>query len=152
MAPAEGLSILNVGFGLGIVDRLFQGTRPRAHVIIEAHPQVLQHMRDTGVYAWPHVTVLEGRWQDFCEGEGLERLMDAAGGGFDAIFVDTFAEGYEGESRRAPRTLRAGTETQSRVAGAAADAAGRRPERPQRPRAATENGPQLTQRRPEGVL
>lgn len=97
MAPAEGLSILNVGYGLGIVDRLFQKTQPRAHVIIEAHPQVLQHMRETGVYDWPNVTVLEGRWQDFAAGEGLERLLEAAQGGFDAVFVDTFAEGYEGE-------------------------------------------------------
>lgn len=98
MAPAPGLSILNVGFGLGIVDRMFQATQPRAHVIIEAHPQVLQHMRDTGVYDWPNVTVLEGRWQDYAEGDGLTKLLEAAQGGFDAIFVDTFAEGYEGES------------------------------------------------------
>lgn len=98
MAPREDLSILNVGFGLGIVDRLFQETKPRSHVIIEAHPQVLQHMRETGVYDWPNVTVLEGRWQDFASGEGLEKLLEAAQGGFDAVFVDTFAEGYEGES------------------------------------------------------
>ncbi|EKD01657.1 hypothetical protein A1Q2_04028 [Trichosporon asahii var. asahii CBS 8904] len=95
MAPREDLSILNVGFGLGIVDRLFQETKPRSHVIIEAHPQVLQHMRETGVYDWPNVTVLEGRWQDFASGEGLEKLLEAAQGGFDAVFVDTFAEGYE---------------------------------------------------------
>lgn len=99
MTPRAGLSILNVGFGLGIVDRLFQATQPRSHVIIEAHPQVLAHMRETGVYDWPNVTVLEGRWQDFAAGEGLEKLLEAADGGFDAVFVDTFAEGYEGESR-----------------------------------------------------
>ncbi len=93
------MSILNVGFGLGIVDRLFQATAPLHHVIIEAHPQVLAYMKSKGVYEWPGVTVLEGRWQDFT-GERLGELIAASGGmGFDAIFVDTFAEGYEGESR-----------------------------------------------------
>ncbi|BEJ13436.1 hypothetical protein CspHIS471_0306100 [Cutaneotrichosporon sp. HIS471] len=91
----DGMSILNVGFGLGIVDRLFQATQPLHHVIIEAHPQVLAYMKSKGVYEWPGVRVLEGRWQDFV-GERIGELIEASGGmGFDAIFVDTFAEGYE---------------------------------------------------------
>lgn len=43
--------------------------------------------------------ILEGRWQDWVVGDKLGELIagteDAMG--FDAIFVDTFAEGYEGE-------------------------------------------------------
>lgn len=46
------------------------------------------------------MTILEGRWQDWLlDGEKLGEVIagtpDAVG--FDAIFVDTFAEGYEGE-------------------------------------------------------
>ena len=58
-------------------------------------------MREQGVYDWPGVRILEGRWQDFLLDS--ERIGEVLGGtpdsaGFDAIFVDTFAEGYEGES------------------------------------------------------
>ncbi|BEI82606.1 hypothetical protein CcaverHIS002_0304740 [Cutaneotrichosporon cavernicola] len=72
----DGMSILNVGFGLGIVDRLFQATQPLHHVIIEAHPQVLAYMKSKGVYEWPGVRVLEGRWQDFV-GERMGELIEA---------------------------------------------------------------------------
>ena len=114
---SDGPSVLNVGYGLGIVrlqhcqgecgmhgspqvDRLFQqlDPKPRKHVIIEAHPDVLSHMRDTGVYDWPNVHILEGRWQDHLQGEKLGEVIELADGGFDAVFIDTFAEGYDGTS------------------------------------------------------
>ncbi len=40
--------VLNVGFGMGIVDAVIQQRRPRSHTIIEAHPDVHRHMLDTG--------------------------------------------------------------------------------------------------------
>lgn len=45
LAPTPGLRILNIGFGLGIVDRLFAATRPAAHHIVEAHPDVLAKLQ-----------------------------------------------------------------------------------------------------------
>lgn len=88
------------------VDRIFQSAsssrpKPVHHTIIEAHPQVLEHMRNQGVDKLPGVRILEGRWQDWLLdpekiGQVLEGTPDSAG--FDAIFVDTFAEGYEGTS------------------------------------------------------
>ena len=33
--------VLNVGFGLGLVDTAIQSNEPRSHTIIEAHPDVL---------------------------------------------------------------------------------------------------------------
>ena len=67
------IHVLNVGFGLGIVrflylfvdypliyhsslkiDTLFQSLCPARHVIIEAHPDVLAHMRTTG---WPFLSL-----------------------------------------------------------------------------------------------
>ncbi|KAI0342106.1 S-adenosyl-L-methionine-dependent methyltransferase [Trametopsis cervina] len=87
-----GLKVLNVGFGLGIIDSLFQTlpTKPAQHVIIEAHPDVLQHMRDLGWYEKPGVKILEGKWQDFIESEELLSV-----GGFDVVYTDTFSEDYK---------------------------------------------------------
>ncbi|TIB75994.1 hypothetical protein E3Q23_02049 [Wallemia mellicola] len=64
-ASDEGLAILNVGFGLGIIDTEFQKQQPSNHTIIEAHPDVLKHMKETGWYDKPGVRICEGKWQDF---------------------------------------------------------------------------------------
>ena len=109
---ASGLKVLNIGFGLGIVglffskkrnpcnhddchqqiDGLFQSLPshyPTRHVIIEAHPDVLQHMRETGWYDKPGIKILEGKWQDFLDSDDL-----LSSGGFDVIYTDTFSEDY----------------------------------------------------------
>ncbi|KAI0374138.1 hypothetical protein BV20DRAFT_936687 [Pilatotrama ljubarskyi] len=87
----EGLKVLNVGFGLGIIDSLFQSlpAKPSLHVIIEPHPDVLRHMRAQGWYDKPGVKILEGKWQDFVESDELLSV-----GGFDVIYTDTFSEDY----------------------------------------------------------
>ncbi|TFL04392.1 hypothetical protein BDV98DRAFT_524447 [Pterulicium gracile] len=87
----EGLKVLNIGFGLGIIDSLFQAldTPPSLHVIIEAHPDVLAHMRIQGWYDKSNVRIVEGKWQDVMSSE------DVAGvGGFDVVYTDTFSEDY----------------------------------------------------------
>jgi len=89
---ASGLKVLNIGFGLGIIDGLFQSLPshyPTRHVIIEAHPDVLQHMRETGWYDKPGIKILEGKWQDFLDSDDL-----LSSGGFDVIYTDTFSEDY----------------------------------------------------------
>ncbi|KZT72065.1 hypothetical protein DAEQUDRAFT_664661 [Daedalea quercina L-15889] len=88
----DGLKVLNVGFGLGIIDGFFQAlpTRPSLHVIIEPHPDVLAHMRELGWYDKPNVRILEGKWQDFVEREELLGV-----GGFDVVYTDTFSEDYK---------------------------------------------------------
>lgn len=89
--PEEGLTVLNVGFGLGIIDTLFEflPTLPAQHVIIEPHPDVLAHMRAEGWYDKPNVTILEGKWQDFIANGKLLEF-----GGFDVVYTDTFSEDY----------------------------------------------------------
>lgn len=102
-------NVLNVGFGLGIIDGYIRqrlaaqqhqnGTTAIEyhHYIIEAHPAVLSHMKRSGFgdnstpsAAHPHHThVLAGRWQDV-----LATVYDQ-GLQFDAIFFDTFGEDYE---------------------------------------------------------
>lgn len=75
------------------IDTFFQElpTRPSTHVIIEPHPDVLQHMKEAGWYEKPGVRVLEGKWQDFIESDEILSV-----GGFDVIYTDTFAEDYKG--------------------------------------------------------
>ncbi len=88
LLPAPGLRVLNVGHGMGIVDAFFQEKDPSAHHIIEAHPDVLQRMKDQGWHEKPGVTVHEGRWQD------VVPTLIAQNQLFDAIYFDTFAEEY----------------------------------------------------------
>lgn len=85
----SGKDVLNVGFGLGIVDSLIQNTKPRNHFIIEAHPDVYAHMLEKGWDQLPGVTILYGKWQ-----EVVEDLYNS-GTNFDCIFFDTFGETYD---------------------------------------------------------
>ena len=89
LAPTEGLRILNVGHGMGIVDRIFQEKKPVSHHIVEAHPAVLERMRKDGWTEKTGVVIHEGRWQDV-----IPQLVEQ-GEVFDAIYFDTFAEDYK---------------------------------------------------------
>jgi protein arginine N-methyltransferase 2 len=84
----RGGRVLNIGFGLGIVDNFFQQRNPAQHIIIEAHPDVLAHMRRTGWYDRENVQIVEGRWQ-----EHVDTLADS-GHVFDAIYYDVYQESY----------------------------------------------------------
>lgn len=87
--PAEPLVVVNLGFGMGIIDTFLQSHRPTTHYICEAHPDVLAKMRADGWYDKPGVVVLEGRWQ-----QTLSRLLDV-GVVVDGIYYDTFSETYD---------------------------------------------------------
>jgi len=88
IAPTPGLSVMNVGFGLGLIDGFLQERQPAKHTIVEAHPDVYAEMGRRGWLDKPGVNVLgPARWQDQIEG------MIAAGP-FDGIFFDTYAEMY----------------------------------------------------------
>lgn len=89
LCPKSNLSILNVGHGMGIIDRFFQDTHPTSHHIIEAHPAILARMRKDGWYERSNVVVHEGRWQDVVPKIIEEAIL------FDAIYFDTFAEDYK---------------------------------------------------------
>lgn len=81
--------VLNVGHGMAIIDGIFQSTQPSAHHIIEAHPDVLNRMRQDGWYEKPGVVIHEGRWQDVVPKLIEDNVF------FDAIYFDTFAEDYK---------------------------------------------------------
>lgn len=81
----NGGDVLNIGFGMGIIDEEIQKLAPRTHTIIEAHPDVYQHMIRTGWDTKENVRVVFGRWQDVIDDLGP----------FDGIFFDTYGEYYE---------------------------------------------------------
>ncbi|KAI1279889.1 arginine N-methyltransferase 2 [Xylaria sp. FL0933] len=94
-----GKRILNIGFGMGIIDTMFRETKPSRHHIIEAHPEVLKHIETSpdctfgkdweakgpseGAYK-----VQAGKWQ-----EVVPKLLEQ-GELYDAIYFDTFGEDY----------------------------------------------------------
>ncbi|CAM6084690.1 unnamed protein product [Calypogeia fissa] len=80
-----GGDVLNVGFGMGLVDEAIQSYGPASHTIIEAHPDVYARMLATGWGDKPNVRIVFGRWQD-----ALPQL-----GSYDGIFFDTYGEYYD---------------------------------------------------------
>ncbi|KAK8056162.1 hypothetical protein PG993_001389 [Apiospora rasikravindrae] len=94
-----GRKVLNIGFGMGIIDGMFAATKPARHHIIEAHPDVLSHIAtspdcqfgpaweasapEQGAYK-----VHAGKWQDV-----VPKLLEA-GETYDAVYFDTFGEDY----------------------------------------------------------
>jgi protein arginine N-methyltransferase 2 len=80
IAPTEGLDVLNVGFGLGLIDTYLQEKKPGSHTIIEAHPDVYAKMIADGWDKKEGVRILFGRWQDV-----VDQLET-----YDGIFFDTF--------------------------------------------------------------
>ena len=50
--------VLNIGFGMGIIDGYLQERKPESHVIVEAHPAVIQRMKDQQWHKKPGVEVL----------------------------------------------------------------------------------------------
>ncbi|KAN0121763.1 arginine N-methyltransferase 2 [Hyaloscypha variabilis] len=92
-----GKRILNIGFGMGIIDRMFADTKPATHHIIEAHPAVLAKLQQPDSEfgeKWEksasegRYKVHAGKWQDVCP------LLLQAGEIYDVIYFDTFGEDY----------------------------------------------------------
>ncbi|KAI9106610.1 hypothetical protein K1719_022138 [Acacia pycnantha] len=80
-----GGHILNIGFGMGLVDTAIQQYAPVTHTIVEAHPEVYERMLRTGWGQKENVKIIFGRWQDV-----LTQLET-----YDGIFFDTYGEYYE---------------------------------------------------------
>lgn len=59
-----GGHVLNVGFGMGLVDTAIQQYAPVSHTIVEAHPEVYERMLRDGWGQKENVKIVFGRWQD----------------------------------------------------------------------------------------
>lgn len=82
---SRGGHILNIGFGMGLVDTAIQQYGPVTHTIVEAHPEVYNRMISSGWGDKQNVKIIYGRWQDV-----LSQLES-----YDGIFFDTYGEYYE---------------------------------------------------------
>ena len=78
----DGGKILNIGFGLGLIDNYIQSYNPEEHWIIEAHPQVANKMKEEGWDKKKNVTCIFDKWQNV-----LKDLPK-----FDGIYFDTWQE------------------------------------------------------------
>ncbi|KAI1502443.1 S-adenosyl-L-methionine-dependent methyltransferase [Biscogniauxia marginata] len=96
---AAARRVLNIGFGMGIIDAMFAETQPSRHHIVEAHPAVLEHINNAPDSKFSKVweagspsegayKVHAGKWQDV-----VPKLLEQ-GETFDAIYFDTFGEDY----------------------------------------------------------
>ena len=74
--------ILNVGFGLGLVDNYIQSYNPKSHTIIESNKDVQKKMIDGGWLEKPNVTLIFKPWQ-----EVINELPK-----FDGIFYDCWLD------------------------------------------------------------
>lgn len=94
----SGKRILNIGFGMGIIDSMFAAANPARHHIIEAHEEVLAQLDAPGSKfgaAWEAgapeegaFKVHRGRWQD------IVPMLLERGEVYDAVYFDTFGEDY----------------------------------------------------------
>lgn len=97
----KGAHVANIGFGMGLIDRELEKTKPASHHIIEPHPDVHAKIVRDGWVAKPHVTVHFDFWQ---------KVVDDLPS-FDGIYWDTWdddVDQFRQLARRMPRLLRPG--------------------------------------------
>jgi protein arginine N-methyltransferase 2 len=88
--------VLNVGFGMGLIDSFIQTHGVDEHWIIEPHLDVFTKMMDDGWHLKPNVRILHGDWQWF-----MKYLPK-----FDGIYIDTWAEEIWDFQRNVPNMLK----------------------------------------------
>ena len=76
----NGGDVLNIGFGMGIIDSFIQTYPIQSHTIIEAHPDVYAKMIEDGWDKKPNVKIIFSKWQDV--------IMDLPK--YDGIYFDTW--------------------------------------------------------------
>lgn len=80
--------VMNVGFGMGIIDTILQSYHPNLHIIIEAHPDIYAKMLQDGWDKKPNTKICFGKWQDV-----VPKLVQE-GVQLDGIFFDTYGEHF----------------------------------------------------------
>lgn len=95
---ANGGDILNIGFGMGILDNCIETYNPNSHTIIEPHPDVIKKIMEDGWLKKPHVKVIFSTWQ-----EVMHYLPK-----FDGIYIDTWNEMFTDFIEFSPNILKPG--------------------------------------------
>lgn len=91
----NGGRVLNVGFGMGLIDNAIEKYPISEHWIIEPHLDVFTKMMDEGWHLKPNVRILHGDWQWF-----MKYLPK-----FDGIYIDTWDEEIHDFHRNVPNML-----------------------------------------------
>jgi protein arginine N-methyltransferase 2 len=94
----NGGRVLNVGFGMGIIDTEIEKYPNTEHWIIEPHLDVFTKMMDQGWHLKSNVKILHGDWQWF-----LKYLPK-----FDGIYIDTWDEQIWDFLKNTPNMLKEG--------------------------------------------
>ena len=94
----KGGRVLNVGFGMGIIDTAIENHQITEHWIIEPHLDVFTKMMDDGWHLKSNVKILHGDWQWF-----LKYLPK-----FDGIYIDTWNEQIWDFLKNTPNMLKQG--------------------------------------------
>jgi len=92
----KGGRVLNVGFGMGIIDTAIENHEIQEHWIIEPHLDVFTKMMNDGWHLKPHVKILHGDWQWF-----MKYLPE-----FDGVYIDTWNEEIYDFLRNSPAFLK----------------------------------------------
>lgn len=90
--------ILNIGFGMGIIDSYIETYHPKTHTIIEMHPSVIEKMFVDGWLRKRHIIPLFGDWRHF-----VYHLPK-----YDGIYIDTWNEEFDEFLAFAPNLLKKG--------------------------------------------
>lgn len=70
--------VLNIGFGMGIIDGYIRDENPNSHTVIEYHPDVIYYIKENG---WENkANFIYSKWQD-----QIGKI-----GPFDSIYLDTW--------------------------------------------------------------
>lgn len=92
----NGKDVLNVGFGMGIIDSYIQTYHPRSHTIIEIHPSVIYKMLDDGWLQKRNLIPIFADW----------RAVYTHLPKYDGIFIDTWDEEFHEFLEFAPNLLK----------------------------------------------
>jgi protein arginine N-methyltransferase 2 len=92
----KGGRILNVGFGMGIIDSYIEKYDIEEHWIIEPHLDVYTKMFNDGWHLNPKVRIMYGDWQWYL------KYMPK----FDGIYADTWQEEIHGLQEYVPNILK----------------------------------------------
>ncbi|HEU0227362.1 MAG TPA: hypothetical protein VFQ86_06470 [Arachidicoccus soli] len=93
---ANGGDILNVGFGMGIVDSYIETYSITSHTIIEPHKDIIQKIMKDGWLKKSRVKVIFTSWQ-----EALHYLPK-----YDGVYIDTWNEMFTDFIKYSPNILK----------------------------------------------
>lgn len=93
-----GKDVLNIGFGMGIVDSYIQSYQPLSHTIIEIHPDVIYKMLTDCWLQKRNVKAIFADWR------AVANYLPK----YDGIFIDTWDEDFTDFIEYAPNLLKPG--------------------------------------------